>query len=429
MDTYDVIIIGTAQEAGRSHAISLRRASASCCSNAAAGCRASPRTGSRRTCSSTTATCRPRRGTTRTASPSSRRSTTSSGARRSSTAPRSTGCARRTSASSATTTASRPPGRSPTTRWSRTTRWPSSSTRCTARGVRIRPSRPRARRTRFLPCRTSRASSSSPTISRPAGYHPFHAPCGVMLDETNMPYSACVRCTNCDGFPCACTAKSDAEVLGVRPALEHPNVTLLTNAEVVRLETNTAGTTVTEVVVERDGGPSGSPPTSSWSPAVQPTPRSCCCSRRATSIPNGLANGSDQVGRNYMFHNSQAVLALSREENPTVFQKTLGLNDFYFGEGRLRVPDREHPDGRQVDRRRCTEARSRVETKLAPEWSLERIAKHAIDFWLSTEDLPRPDNRVTVDTTGKRHAQLHTDERGRRSGCTRSSSRCSASST
>ena len=63
-----------------------------------------------------------------------------------------------------------------------------------------------------------------------AGYHPFHAPCGVRLDESNLPYSHCVRCTNCDGFPCAVHGKSDAEVLGVRPALEHANVTLLTNA-------------------------------------------------------------------------------------------------------------------------------------------------------------------------------------------------------
>ena len=61
-----------------------------------------------------------------------------------------------------------------------------------------------------------------------AGYHPFHAPCGIMLDEGNMPYSRCVRCPDCDGFPCLVHAKSDAEVLAVRPALEHPNVTLLT---------------------------------------------------------------------------------------------------------------------------------------------------------------------------------------------------------
>jgi hypothetical protein len=50
--------------------------------------------------------------------------------------------------------------------------------------------------------------------------------------------------------------------------------------------------------------------------------------------PRGLANGSDMVGRNYMFHNSIALVALSRRENPTVFQKTLTINDFY-----LRAPD------------------------------------------------------------------------------------------
>ena len=63
-----------------------------------------------------------------------------------------------------------------------------------------------------------------------AGHHPFHAPCGIMLDEGNMPYSRCVRCPDCDGFPCLVHAKSDAEVIAVRPALEQPSVTLLTNA-------------------------------------------------------------------------------------------------------------------------------------------------------------------------------------------------------
>ena len=85
------------------------------------------------------------------------------------------------------------------------------------------------------------------------GLHPFHAPCGILLDESNPPYSKCVRCQNCDGFPCLVHAKSDAEVISVRPALEHPNVTLLTGAEAVRLETNPAGTAVTDVVVNVDG--------------------------------------------------------------------------------------------------------------------------------------------------------------------------------
>ena len=232
-----------------------------------------------------------------------------------------------------------------------------------------------------------------------AGLHPFHAPCGVMLDEANMPYSACVRCSTCDGFPFLVHAKSDAEVLGVRPALEHPNVTLLTNSEVVALRTNRAGTAVTEVVVDRDGARETF--------AADLVVVSCGAANSAKLLlasasdthPNGLANRSDQVGRNYTFHNSQAVLALSREENPTVFQKTLGINDFYFA-----GPDFEYPMGniQMVGKSQADMFRGEkpVETKLAPQRSLERIARHAIDFWLSTEDLPRPDNRVTLDRDG-----------------------------
>ncbi|MGN6378276.1 MAG: GMC family oxidoreductase N-terminal domain-containing protein, partial [Gaiellales bacterium] len=166
-----------------------------------------------------------------------------------------------------------------------------------------------------------------------AGYHPFHAPCGVRLNESNMPYSRCVRCQNCDGFPCAVHGKSDAEVLGIRPALQHSNVTLLTGATAEKLETASDGKTVTGVVV----GHNGSTETFSGDLVVL----ACGAANTARLLlssandkhPGGLANGSDQVGRNYMFHNSQAVLALSREENPTVFQKTLGVNDFYLSDG------------------------------------------------------------------------------------------------
>src|SRR5512144_3150971 len=86
-----------------------------------------------------------------------------------------------------------------------------------------------------------------------AGMHPFHAPRGLRLSEAHMPYSACLRCMNCDGFPCVVHGKSDAEVFGVRPALEHPNVTLMIDSKVIRLETSPAGTSVSAVVVERDG--------------------------------------------------------------------------------------------------------------------------------------------------------------------------------
>jgi len=232
-----------------------------------------------------------------------------------------------------------------------------------------------------------------------AGYHPFHAPCGIRLEEQNMPYSACVRCGNCDGFPCAVHGKSDADVLGVRPALEHENVTLLTNAEVLKLETNEQGTSVTDVVARQNGGEERF--------TADVVVLACGAANTAKLLlasandrhPNGLANESDQVGRNYMFHNCQAVLALSREENPTVFQKTLGLNDFYFA-----GDDFEYPLGniQMVGKSQSPMFRGEkpTETKLAPHWTLERVARHAIDFWLSTEDLPLPENRVTLAADG-----------------------------
>ena len=233
-----------------------------------------------------------------------------------------------------------------------------------------------------------------------AGYTPFHAPCGIMLDEANMPFSTCIRCATCDGFPCFVHAKSDADVLGVRPALEHPNVTLLTNARVVRLETNEGGTTVTDVVVEREGAEERFAGDIVVVACGAANTAKLLLQSASDAHPTGLANGSDQVGRNYMFHDSTAVLALSREENPTSYQKTLGLNDFYFGSD-----DFEYPLGnvQMVGKSQAEMFRGErpQATKLAPEWTLERMARHAIDFWLSTEDLPHAENRVTVDRDGK----------------------------
>ncbi|MGZ3625171.1 MAG: GMC family oxidoreductase N-terminal domain-containing protein, partial [Ktedonobacteraceae bacterium] len=163
-----------------------------------------------------------------------------------------------------------------------------------------------------------------------AGYHPFHPPNGVMLNEQNRPFSTCIRCATCDGFPCLVHAKSDAEVSGVRPALEYPNVTLQTNSNVIKLITDASGTTVTGVVIERNGE------TETYQGDIVVVSAGATNSAKLLLLsandkhPNGLANGSDQVGRNYMFHNSVAVLAVSKEPNPTQFQKTLGLNDFYF---------------------------------------------------------------------------------------------------
>jgi choline dehydrogenase-like flavoprotein len=234
------------------------------------------------------------------------------------------------------------------------------------------------------------------------GYHPFHAPCGIMLDEADRPRSTCIRCTWCDGYPCLVHAKADAEVIAVRPLLGRPNVTLLTGAEVTRLETDDSGRVVTGVVVSRDGNRE-----------VYRADIVAVCAGAANSAkillnsasdahPHGLANGSDQVGRNYMFHNCLAVVALSKEKNDTVFQKTLGINDFYFG-----AKDYQWPVGniQMIGKSNAEAMRGEKPklTKLSPEWTLTDVAEHAVDFWLTTEDLPLPENRVTTDSDGNVH--------------------------
>jgi choline dehydrogenase-like flavoprotein len=235
-----------------------------------------------------------------------------------------------------------------------------------------------------------------------AGYHPYHAPCGIMLDEAHRAMSTCIRCTWCDGYPCLVHAKSDAEAIAVRPALASPNVTLLVNTEVVKLETDPSGRAVTGVVVARDGAQETyQSDVVALSAGASNSAKILLASANETH-PNGLANGSDQVGRNYMFHNSKAVVALSKEPNDSVFQKTLAVNDFYFG-----AKDYDWPVGQiQMVGKSNAEAMKGEEpklTKLAPHWSLAETARHAVDFWLTTEDLPTPENRITLDEDGNVH--------------------------
>jgi choline dehydrogenase-like flavoprotein len=229
-----------------------------------------------------------------------------------------------------------------------------------------------------------------------AGLRPFHTPLGVMLQESDPRKSRCVRCATCDGFPCLVHAKSDAQIICVDPALEHSNVTLLTNALVKRLETDASGREVTTVVVERDGE------TERFSADIVVV--SCGAINSAALLlrsaneqhPGGLANGSDVVGRHYMGHINSVLMAISRCPNPTIFQKTLSVNDFYFGS-----PDWAHPMGHisfvgKLD----AITLSAGAPAIAPGWTLDLMAKHSLDFWLTSEDLPDPNNRVTLDRTG-----------------------------
>lgn len=237
---------------------------------------------------------------------------------------------------------------------------------------------------------------------RSGGFHPFSAPCGILLDEAHRAASSCIRCAWCDGYPCLVHAKSDAETIAVRPVMDLPNVTLLVNSLVVRLETDPSGRSVTSVVVERGGVREAySADIVVVAAGAANTAKLLLTSANETH-PNGLANGSDQVGRNFLYHNSKAVVALSKEPNDTRYQKTLSINDFYFA-----GPGRPWPLGNiQMIGKSNGEAfrgEEPVLTRFAPHFTLEYVARHAVDFWLSTEDLPRPDNRVTVDREGRIH--------------------------
>ncbi len=228
------------------------------------------------------------------------------------------------------------------------------------------------------------------------GLRPFHVPLGIMLDEKDPRKSRCIRCESCDGHPCLVYAKSDAQVVCVDPALEHANATLLTGAYVIRLETSPSGREVTRVIVERGGV------TETYSADIVVVSAGAINSaalllRSANDRhPRGLANGSDVVGRHYMGHVNSILMAVSKCPNPTVFQKTLAVNDFYLGS-----PDWEYPMGHisfvgKLDGPTLKAGAPAI----APGWTLDLMARHSMDFWLTSEDLPDPGNRVTLDRNG-----------------------------
>jgi choline dehydrogenase-like flavoprotein len=231
---------------------------------------------------------------------------------------------------------------------------------------------------------------------RRVGHRPFPLPVGIMLDETEPQRSACIRCATCDGFPCLVRAKADAHVVCVQPALEHRNVTLLTGAYAERIETGPSGREATQIVVRRAGE------TERYRGDVVVV--ACGAINSAALLlrsanwahPDGLANGSGVVGRHYMCHNNSALIAISRTPNPTRFQKTLGLNDFYFG-----AEDCEFPLGHIQMLGKTDAAMFEGEAHhLLPGFAAGRLASHALDFWLTTEDLPDPENRVLVGRDG-----------------------------
>ena len=225
------------------------------------------------------------------------------------------------------------------------------------------------------------------------GLHPFYLPMSIKLNESQRFLSECIRCETCDGYPCLLHAKADAEVMTVRPAIAHPNVTLLTSAKVLRLHTNDSGREVTAVETEVDGEVKLF--RGDIVVVAAGAINSAALLLRSTNDrhPQGLANSSGQVGRNFMKHNCGVVIEMTTKANPTVFQKTLGVNDFYWGE-----PDFPYPMGQiqlsgKVNREMFEQG---VPLKIDADISPADVALHSVDWWLMGEDLPDPNNRVRL---------------------------------
>jgi choline dehydrogenase-like flavoprotein len=171
----------------------------------------------------------------------------------------------------------------------------------------------------------------------------------------------------------------------------------MTNARVEKLLTDASGRTITKVVVTRNG--------QIQELSTEIVVASCGAINSAALLlrsandkhPRGLANSSDIVGRHYMGHVNSVLMALSKCPNPTIFQKSLSVNDFYFGS-----KDWEYPMGHISFVGKLDGITLKAGAPaIAPGWTLEKMAQHSLDFWMTSEDLPDPDNRVTINKDGE----------------------------
>jgi choline dehydrogenase-like flavoprotein len=227
-----------------------------------------------------------------------------------------------------------------------------------------------------------------------AGLQPFRLPMGIMIDEASPERSPCIRCATCDGFPCLVKAKADAQVVCVEPALRYPNVTLQTHSRVTRIETTGDGRAVSRVIVDHDGEIEEHSADVVVLAAGAINSAALLLASASDRHPDGLGNGSGVVGRHLMLHNNSSLIAISKVPNPTLFQKTLGINDYYFGDGEW-----DFPLGAMQMLGRSDAVTIGFDAPDADDPA--ELARHSLDFWLTTEDLPLPENRVRVGRDGR----------------------------
>jgi choline dehydrogenase-like flavoprotein len=229
------------------------------------------------------------------------------------------------------------------------------------------------------------------------GLHPHHLTLAVDRNVEDPEHSLCIRCATCDPYPCKINAKMDAQKACVDPATEYSNVELKINALVTRLITDRSGNKVEAVEVEVEGKKERYTADTFILSSGAINSAALLLKSANEKHPHGLANSSGMVGRNLMLHNHSTVIAIADKPNPTIFQKTLGFNDFYFGS-----PQHDYPLGQvQLTGKSQWNRLAIFSPDSVPKSTLEYMAAHALDWWLTSEDLPNPDNRVILTPEGK----------------------------
>ncbi|MBI1782696.1 MAG: GMC family oxidoreductase, partial [Sphingobacteriales bacterium] len=228
------------------------------------------------------------------------------------------------------------------------------------------------------------------------GLRPFPLPMGVKLPQDYTQTEAPVVLENFDGFPDLTDSKADAQVTCLRPALMNKNVTLITNAYVEKLETDESGKKISNVVTIVNGEKIKFRADLIFVACGAVNSAALFLRSANDKHPNGLANSSGQVGRNLMLHHNGCLVAFTKKMNDCVFQKSLGLADFYHGAedsalplGEIQLMGRNDPDTIMW-----------LGETIAPGKTYDELKKMSIDFWLTAEDLPGADNRVTLKTDG-----------------------------
>ncbi len=238
------------------------------------------------------------------------------------------------------------------------------------------------------------AFENEPVIERVAsalsdqGIKPFPLPLGVQLQEGG----SCIRCKTCDGFPCRVHAKMDAEVAAVKPALATGRLTLKTNAKATRLILTADGRRVDAVEYATNGSTERitAPVIALSASAVNSAVlllRSAC-----DKAPRGVANSSGVVARNYMAHNNTALMCVGWKVNSTNFQKTLCINDFYFGDAGF-----NYPMGNIQGLGKLQTGMLTAKQKYLPRFMGNVMTDRSVDWWIMSEDLPDSENRVILE--------------------------------